>query len=238
MPSQSSLLVFLWWRDIGQGGTWGCGTTLEVMVFYVHEEPALRADPLPTVPVCTCLDRVEVSFAGCFKWFVRVREWAVAVLGLAAAAALAWVVVIVLALAVCAAIVIVASRPMEGGMIVGTGLSYGGLRGQGCSWRGVPSISRGGGNAPVVGVFDVSGQPCGFVVWLSRGGILEGVAEAHEGPAFVGVDRSCGGLIGTFRVGVRVSQGIPRGTGRRGRVSSKSWGPDTRYDRGRGSQST
>jgi len=65
--SWSGLLVFLWWRDVGQGGVWGCGTTTEVMVFYVHEEPALWADLLPSVPVCTCLDRVEVLFAGYFE---------------------------------------------------------------------------------------------------------------------------------------------------------------------------
>ena len=67
MPSRSGLLVFLWWHDVGQGGAWACGTTTEVMVFYVHEEPALRADLLPSVPVCTCLDGVEVSFAGYFE---------------------------------------------------------------------------------------------------------------------------------------------------------------------------
>jgi len=50
VPSRNGLLVFLWWRDVGQGGTWACCTTTEVMVFYVHEEPALQADPLPSVP--------------------------------------------------------------------------------------------------------------------------------------------------------------------------------------------
>ena len=141
------------------------------------------------------------------------RERAVAVLRPAAVAALAGVVVIVLALAVCAAIVIVASRPMQGGMIVGTGLSYSGQQGRGCGWRGTPSVGRGGCDAAVVGVFVVSGQPSGFVVWLGCGGKLRGAAAAREDPAFVGVNSSSGGHIGTFRVEVRISQGIPRGTG-------------------------
>ena len=141
------------------------------------------------------------------------RERAVAVLYQAAAAALAGVVVIVLALAVRAAIVIVASRPMQGGVIVGTGLSYSGQWGRGCGWRGALSVGHGGGDTPVVGVFVVSGQPSGFVVWLGCGGKLGGVAAAHKGPAFVGVNSYGGGHIGSFRVEVRVSQGIPRGTG-------------------------
>jgi len=61
---------------------------------------------------------------------------------------------------------------------------------------------------------------------------------ASEGPAFVGADSGGGGHIGFFRVGVRVSQGIPSGTSERGRVSSQSCGRDTRYDRGRGNRST
>jgi len=167
-----------------------------------------------------------------------VQERAVSVLCPVAAAALAGVVVIVLALAVRTAIVIVASRPMQGGVIVATGLSYSRQWGRGCGWRGTPSIGRGGGDTPVVGVFVVSGQPAGFVVWLGRGGKLGGAAAAREGPAFVGVDSGSGGHIGTFRVEVQVSQGIPRTTGGQGRVSSQSCGPDTRYDRGCGSRST
>ena len=45
-----------------------------------------------------------------------------------AVVASAWVVVVVLALAVGIALVIVAGRPVQGCMIVGTGLSYGGQR--------------------------------------------------------------------------------------------------------------
>ena len=56
-------------------------------------------------------------------------EWTVAVLCPAAVAALKGVVVIVLALAVRAAIAIIASRPMQGGVIVGMGLSYSGQQG-------------------------------------------------------------------------------------------------------------
>jgi len=116
VPSRSGLLVFLWWRDIGQGGAWGCGTTPEVMVFYVHEELALQTDPLPSVPVCTCLDRVEVSFPGYLDEFVGVGHRAVAHLVVAAVAAVATaplgVVVIVFHLSVGAAVVIIAGCPM------------------------------------------------------------------------------------------------------------------------------
>ena len=60
-------LVFVWWRDIGQGNTWGCSAAAEVVVFQVYEEPAIGADPLSSVPVHACLDGVEVSFAGYFE---------------------------------------------------------------------------------------------------------------------------------------------------------------------------
>jgi len=78
-----------------------------------------------------------------------VWEWAVAVCRLAAAAS-ARVVVVVLALAVGVAVVNVAGRPVQGYVVVGTGLSCGGQRGRRCSWRGAPSIGRGAGNAPVI----------------------------------------------------------------------------------------
>ena len=63
------------------------------------------------------------------------------------------VVVVVLALAVGVAVVIVAGRPVQGCVVVGTGLSCGGQRGRRCGWRGAPSVGRGGGNAPVIVVF-------------------------------------------------------------------------------------
>ena len=66
------------------------------------------------------------------------------------AAASAWVVVVVLALVVRVAVVIVAGRPVQGYVVVGTGLSCGSQRGQSCGWRGAPSVGRGGGNAPVI----------------------------------------------------------------------------------------
>jgi len=65
-------------------------------------------------------------------------------------AASARVVVFVLALAMGVAVVMVAGRPVQGCMVVGTGLSCGRQRGTRCSWRGVPSVGRGGGNAPVI----------------------------------------------------------------------------------------
>jgi len=103
---------------------------MEVMVFYVHEEPALRADPLPSVPVCTCLDGVEVSFPGYLDEFVRVGLRAVAHLVVAAVAAAAaaplGVVAVVFHLSVGAAVFVIAGCPMEGGMVVTVGLSYSG----------------------------------------------------------------------------------------------------------------
>jgi len=78
-----------------------------------------------------------------------VWERAVAVCRSAAAAS-ARVVVVVLALVVGVAVVIVAGHPVEGYVVVGTGLSYGGQRGQMCGWRGAPSVDCGGSNAPVI----------------------------------------------------------------------------------------
>ena len=60
-------LIFLWWRDVCQGFTWGCSTAAEVLVFHVHEEPAFGADPLSSMPDRTCFDRVDASFAGYFE---------------------------------------------------------------------------------------------------------------------------------------------------------------------------
>jgi len=116
VPSQSGLLVFLWWRDVGQGGAWGCGTTTKVMVFNVNEEPALQADPLPSVPVYTCLDGVEVSFPGYHDEFVGVGHRTVAHLAVAAVAAAAAaplaVVVVVVHLLVGASVIVIAGCPM------------------------------------------------------------------------------------------------------------------------------
>jgi len=56
------LLVFL--RDVGQGGTWGRGAAAEVMVFEIHEEPTVGADPLSSVPVRASFHGVEAPFAG------------------------------------------------------------------------------------------------------------------------------------------------------------------------------
>ena len=60
-------LVFLWWCDVGQGFTWGCCAAAKVVVFHIYEEPAVRADPLPPVPVCAGFGGIEASFTGYFK---------------------------------------------------------------------------------------------------------------------------------------------------------------------------
>ena len=60
-------LVLLKGRDVGQGVPRGCRAAAEVVVFHINKEPALGADPLSSVPVRTCFDGVEVSFAGDFK---------------------------------------------------------------------------------------------------------------------------------------------------------------------------
>ena len=60
------------------------------------------------------------------------------------------VVVVVLALAVGVAVVIVAGRPVQGCMVIGTGLFCGGQRGRRCVWREAPSVGRGDGNTPVI----------------------------------------------------------------------------------------
>ena len=119
-------------------------------------------------------------------------EWAVAVCRLAAAAS-AWVVVVVLALAVGVAVIVAAGRPVQGCVIVGTGLPYGGHRRRGCGWWGIPSVGRGGGNAPVGEWFVVSGQFGGYIVGFGRGGKLGGAAFASEAPVFVRVDSGGGG---------------------------------------------
>ena len=86
------------------------------MVFYVHEEPALQADPLPLVPVCTCLVGVEVSFPDYLDEFVGVGHRAVTHLAVAAVAAAAaaplGVVVVVFHLLVGAAVVVIAGCSM------------------------------------------------------------------------------------------------------------------------------
>ena len=118
---------------------------------------------------------------------------------------MARVVVVVLALAGCVAVIVVAGRPVQEGVIVGTGLSYGGYWWRGCGWRGISSVGRGGGNAPVIGVFG------GFVVRLGCDGKLRGAAAASEGPAFVGVDRGGGRHAASF--GGPASPDIPHGIG-------------------------
>ena len=67
-----------------------------------------------------------------------------------AVAASARVVVVVRALAVGVAVVIVAGPPVQGFVVVGTGLSCGGQWGRRFGWRGAPSVGRGGGNNPVI----------------------------------------------------------------------------------------
>ena len=62
-------------------------------------------------------------------------------------------VVVVLTLAVGVAVVIVAGRPVQGCVVVGTGLSSGRKPGRRCGWRGAPSVGRGGGNTPVIVAF-------------------------------------------------------------------------------------
>jgi len=114
-------------------------------------------------------------------------------------------VVVVLDLVVRVAVIVVAGRPVQGGVIVIMGLSYGRYWWRGCGWRGIPSVGRGGGNAPVIGVFG------GFVVRLDCGGKLRGAAAASEGPAFVGVNRGAGRHAASF--GGPASPDIPRGIG-------------------------
>jgi len=52
--------LLLWGCNVGQG----CCTTAEVVVFHLHKEPAIGADPLSLVPGCVCFTGVEVLFAG------------------------------------------------------------------------------------------------------------------------------------------------------------------------------
>ena len=105
---------------------------------------------------------------------------------------MARVVVVVFALSVHVAVIVLAGRPVQGGMIVGAGLYYGGHWWRGHGWRGIPSVGRGGGDAPGGEAFVVKGQFGGFDVGLGRGGKLGGAAAASEGPAFVGVDSGGG----------------------------------------------
>jgi len=92
------------------------------------------------------------------------------------------VVVVVLHLVVSVAVVVVASCPVEGGVIVGMGMSYSGRRRGRCSGRNTP-----------------------IVVGLGRGREFgNGVVVVGEGPAFVGVD--CGGTGHIANFGGQVSQ--------------------------------
>ena len=110
------------------------------------------------------------------------------------------VVVIVLALAVGVAVVILAGRPVQGCEVVGMGQSCAGQRGQRCGWRGVPSVGRGGSNAPVIVGF-VGGLFGLFVIGGGCDGKLGGEAAARKGPAFVGVDSGSGGHIRFLELG-------------------------------------
>ena len=105
-------MVLLRWCKVGQWFTGrGCAAA-EVVIVHVYEEPAFGADPLSSVPVCACFDRVEMSFAGYSEQFVRVWERTVADLCLTVPA-LAEVVVVVFHLSVSDTIVVVAGGPVE-----------------------------------------------------------------------------------------------------------------------------
>ena len=60
-------MIFLWWRDVRQGFTWGYSAAAEMVVFHVHEEQVFGADPLSSVPVRACFGGVEVLFARYFE---------------------------------------------------------------------------------------------------------------------------------------------------------------------------
>ena len=120
-------LVLLRGCKVGQGfAERGCAAA-EVVIVHVYEEPAFGADPLSSVPVCVCFDRVEMSFAGYPEQFFWVWERTVADL-CPMAPALAGVVVVVFHLSVSDTIVVVAGGPVESGMFVGAGLSSSGQR--------------------------------------------------------------------------------------------------------------
>jgi len=140
--------------------------------------------------------------------------WAVTLLVVAAVVVIAssGVVVVVFHLAVNLAVVVIAGRPVEGGVVVDAGLSYS------VYWWG----RRGRGHAPVV-------------VLLSRGGELGNGVVVGEGPALGGIDGG-GGRHANWSGWP--SQSISRGIGGRCLVSFQSFGLDTRYNRGRGSRST
>jgi len=105
-----------------------CDTAAEVLVFHVHKQSAFRADLLSSVPVDASHNGVKVSFSGYLDEFVgvghrAVKHLVVAVVAAAAAASLG-VVVVVFHLSVGAAVVIIAGCPMEGGIVVLSGLTY------------------------------------------------------------------------------------------------------------------
>ena len=55
--------LLLWGCNVGQGHC----TIVEVVVFHLHKEPAIGADPLSLVPGCACFAGVEALFAGYLK---------------------------------------------------------------------------------------------------------------------------------------------------------------------------
>ena len=162
-----------------------------MVVVQVYQELAVGVDPLFLLPIGAGLAWVEVSHTDDLGQLVWVDVGAVALLVAAAAAVVATsgVVVVVLHLAVSVAVVIVASRPVEGGIIVGMEMSYSGRR----------RVRCGGRNTPIV-------------VGLGRSREFgNGVVVVGEAPAFVGVDRGGSRHIANF--GGQVSQCTPRGTG-------------------------
>ena len=162
-----------------------------MVVVQVYQESAVGADPLSLLPIGAGLAWVEVSHTDDFGQLIWVDVGAVALLMVASAAVVAasGVVVVVLHLAVSVAVVIVASRPVEGGVIVDMRMSYSGQRRGRCGGRNTPIVVRFG-----------RGREFG-----------NGVVVVREGPAFIGVDRGGSGHIANF--GGQVSQGTPRGTG-------------------------
>ena len=71
-------LVLLRGCKVSQGFTGRGHAAAEVVIVHVYEEPAFGADPLSSVPVCACFDRVEMLFTGYPEQFVRVWERTVA----------------------------------------------------------------------------------------------------------------------------------------------------------------